>query len=105
MSDIEVGDYVAVMQMDCVPFNTDGEFTEPSTYDGMVGIVTGFKDNKVVFESPMKLLWGKPPIDSAPCSQLIRLSPEDGKAYLDMVMGADDLIIRVQRKKQMESEE
>jgi len=90
MSEINIGDYVVVMNSLLVPQELDC-----STYDGLPCIVVEFKtNNRVLLSSPCKLYYGKPQICEAPLCQLIKISKEDGDEYIKNTMSQDTYTYR-----------
>jgi hypothetical protein len=89
---LEIGEWVVTMCSDLVPEEQDF-----NTYVGLPCIVTGFKENgRVSLCNPLKGCWGKPALDEAPLCQLIKISSEDGEAYVREAMSRDtyDLVRR-----------
>ena len=86
MSKIEVGDWVVVMCSSLVPEEQDF-----STYVGLPCVVTAIikEDSRALLQSPLKVCWGKIPLDSAPLCQLVKISSEDGDAYVREAMSRD----------------
>ena len=78
--DFRVGDWVVVMDYDLVPVNYDA-----STWDSLPCIVIGIENDRIKLESPLKICHGRPPLDSAPACQLIKITEEDGRSYCNMI--------------------
>jgi hypothetical protein len=81
---LNVGDYVVVMHADLVPIEED-----VSTYYGIPCIVHEIKGERIFLHSPLKVCWGKPPIDEAPISQLIKINSVDAEEYIKGVRSHD----------------
>lgn len=78
--ELRVGDWVVVMNANLVPSEYDS-----STYEALPAVVTGFDGDIVNLESPIKVCWGKIPLDKAPRCQLIRVSEEEALRYVAMI--------------------
>jgi hypothetical protein len=77
MSEIAVGDWVVVMNDSLLPYEEDG-----SSYCGIPGKVASVDGDKIELYSPLKVCFGRPPVDSVPIRQLIKITEEEGNRYI-----------------------
>jgi len=75
---IQVGDWVVIMDECCVSLNED-----VSTYGGMIGCVEKIVGNdRAWLDCPMKVFYGKRPLTNAPIYQLVKIDKDDGEKIL-----------------------
>jgi hypothetical protein len=85
MNDFKIGDWVVVMTSMFVALELDA-----STYTGMPCVIREIReDGYVILDSPLKTCYGKPPIDKAPISQLLKTTEEYGRKYCDYIFSID----------------
>ena len=87
MSNFKVGDWVVVVY--CDVFSKEDQAQDDfSTYGGLPCVVTGIQNSgRVSLYSPMKVCLGRPPLDSAPPKQLLKISAKDGDALCLDILG------------------
>lgn len=81
---LKVGDWVVVMSSDFIDLDID-----VSTYEGLPCVILDIKDDKAILRSPLKVCYGKPPADSAPLCQLIKVNKKECERYIKRVMSTD----------------
>ena len=82
--DLQIGDWVIATSECLVPLDIDA-----STYVGMPCVVTDIGNDRVVVHSPLKVCFGKPPIDSIPICQLVKVDPKIAEEHVKELMATD----------------
>jgi len=86
--DLKVDDWVIVTTRSLVPLEKDA-----TPYDGIPCVVKEIFEDHVRVYSPLKVCFGRPPIDDIPFCQLIKIDAKSGDQFVRDVRETDTYTI------------